>query len=58
MSKKLMYSMMAGIFSVGMLAACGDGETDGTDPMEPADPGQDEMQDDGMNDGMGDDSDM
>ena len=35
MSKKLMYSMMAGIFSVGMLAACGD---DGTDEMDPADP--------------------
>ncbi|TSB46682.1 hypothetical protein [Alkalicoccobacillus porphyridii] len=39
MSKKLLYSMMAGIFSVGMLAACG-GE--GGDEMEPGtDPAQD-----------------
>ena len=46
MSKKLLYSMMAGIFSVGMLAACGDGGTDEMDPGDPVDPGGDEMGED------------
>ncbi|WP_171051756.1 hypothetical protein [Alteribacter natronophilus] len=49
MKKKVLLSLLAGVLSVGVLAACGDVEED---PMQD-DPG---MEDDGMDDdGMDDD---
>ncbi|WP_059102516.1 hypothetical protein [Shouchella shacheensis] len=64
MKKKLLYSTMAGMMSVGVLAACG-GEGEMDEPGEPTAPTEedggmdDEMYDDEMDDGeMDDDGDM
>ncbi|GAF66289.1 hypothetical protein [Alkalihalobacillus trypoxylicola] len=54
MSKKLLYTVLAGALSVSVLAACGDGTDDPNDPNAPMDDpamGTEDDLGDGLDDG-------